>query len=510
MLPLLSGAFPNNEPPSPLFCESQDPEELIQENTEDRGTHGCLHEECHDLTGAHYITEQKGVTGEAFRILTRQAQELMRRADEAMRADVQRFLESDTTLDAARNRGTRKRKYQEDYVRIFGDHLDPKVMGFESPIWQTFARRHYPPHKRAMDTERDAWPDERIESYIENAGECCESWRDEAERTSLVLELSEMAVNWGLSFDVVCRTMEALDTLIMTPDKLKDAFGYNTTLLKVIGTRNPWEFPDPSEPKPKNGFRILVIAMACLHNFSNGAIGVSCLARRVQFPCITDMLGDLTDDEKARAEMDEEDCKFLHLRMEDFIKNTAKDLRKFCTEMERMPTVYGVALDMCTLAHADKEVVDAVKVLCYMLYIAGMNSESFEGPNQRHRGILWAWPDKHTTAAGLLLMARYRLHKKTKWDALCKSGSGGLSYSYLRPVVKRIHVRTATMPRKVNFDWRRVASELLGVASHVWGLVDLKRHEASSYKEINFTDSDDETQDGNSVDWRYTMPKLPY
>jgi hypothetical protein len=81
--------------------------------------------------------------------------------------------------------------------------------------------------------------------------------------------------------------------------------------------------------------------------------------------------------------------------------------------------------------------------------------------------------------------------------------------AYLRPLAKRIHVRTATMPRKVNFDWRRTASELLGVSSHVWGLVDLKRHEITSYKHLDFSD-DDEPQHGNSIHWRYTMPKLPY
>jgi hypothetical protein len=234
------------------------------------------------------------------------------------------------------------------------------------------------------------------------------------------------------------------------------------------------------------------------------------LARLVRFPHITDTLGDLTPDETARIETDQVDAKHLFTNMEDFIKNTAKDLRDFCMEQERVPTVYGVALDILTMSHADKEVLGAVKVLCYMLYMAGMNSEAYQGPNQRHRGVLWRWPDKQTTGAALHLTARYRLHKKVKWDVLCKSGSGGLSHSYLRPAVKRIHVRTATMTRKIKFDWRRAGSELLGVATHVWGLVDLTRHEAYRYKDINFTDEDDETQDGNAVHWRYTMPKLPY
>jgi hypothetical protein len=39
--------------------------------------------------------------------------------------------------------------------------------------------------------------------------------------------------------------------------------------------------------------------------------------------------------------------------------------------------------------------------------------------------------------------------------------------------------------------------------------VDLTHAEAYSYKELNFTSADDETQDGNFVHWRYTMPKLP-
>jgi hypothetical protein len=361
-----------------------------------------------------------------------------------------------------------------------------------------------------MDAARDDWTDERILSYIETSGECCESWREDAERTNLVLELSDLAVDWNLSFDIVCRTMEAVDTLIMTPEKLRDAFGYNNTLLKVIGTRNSWEIPNPSEPKPENGFRVLVIAMACLYNFANGSIEASSLAMRVQFPSITTNLSDLTDNEKARAEMDERESKFLHTSMEDFIKNVAKELQPFCTEMERVPTIFGVALDMCKLVRADKEVEDAVKVLSYMLYIAGTNSESFEGPNPEHRGVLWSWPDKQTTAAGLILLARYRLHKKDKWDKMCKSGSGHLSYSYILPVTKRIHVRTAAMPRKVQFDWQRVAGELLGVSSHMWGLVNLRRHELSSYKHLDFSDDDDESQDGNCVHWRYTMPKLPY
>jgi hypothetical protein len=121
---------------------------------------------------------------------------------------------------------------------------------------------------------------------------------------------------------------------------------------------------------------------------------------------------------------------------------------------------------------------------------------------------MWHWPDKQTTAAGVYLVARYRLHRKIKWPSECKTAAG-IGYVFLLPIAKRVHVRTATMPRKVTSDWRRSATQLLGVATHAWGLVDLTHAEAYSYNELNFTSADDETVHGNFVHWRFTMPKLP-
>ena len=462
---------------------------------QDFGGHDCGEGPCSIMDTPHYIASHEGVTGTTFQALTRRAQDLMVKAGEAMQRDVK-------GLAGPRASVSRKRKCEEDFIRLYGKHLRPSVMGPENEIWRAFSRVHCPPHRSRAVAEKDEWDDRRVLFYMTSnmVGDMQTSWTNEVERTCLVMALMDKAAKWGLMVDVVFRTLESLDHLVMTQMKLESIMP-DSTLCEVAGCRTPIEvFELGDKGKEKDGWRVRALAVALLYDFAGGSVDMEDLIDIVTDPeCVVETGAH----EKAMWDRDVEEVKELKEDMLEIIRQAAKDLQAFCTEREKRHTLYGVALDLCR--YHEKEVQDCVKVLCYMLYLVGIGHEYYAGCNQEDVGIWWPWPDKHTTGSGVLLLAQYRLHKKVKWSVQCQDSCVMTSARPLL-VAKRMHARTVSLPRKVNVDWQKSATELLGLSRQAWGLVRLTRAEAHAYGDLMYGPDDDPLC--QMLRLRYELPDL--
>ena len=479
------------------FEESSDEEEEEDADLDlDPGGHDCGEGPCARVDTPHYIASHAGVTGTAFQVLTRGAQDIMTRAGEAMQRDVSKLAGPGASV-------SRKRKCEEDFIRLYGKHLRPSVMGPENEIWRAFSRVHCPPHRSRAVAEKDEWDDRRVLFYLTSHVACDvqESWTHPVERTCLVMALVDKAVEWGLMADVVFRTMESLDALVMTPLKL-EAVMPDSTLCEVGGCRTLLIDVDMErgKGKEKDGWRVRALAVALLYNFAGGGVDILDLIPMVTDPeCVVEM----SEQETVDWVRDAEEVAGLTRDMFHIIRQAAKDLQDFCAEREKVHTLYGVALDICR--NHEKDVRDCVKVLSYMLCVSGIGHEYYEGCNQHDVGVWWHWPDKHTTAAGILLLARYRLHKKSKWSVQCQDSCVMTSARPLL-VAKRIHARTVSLPRKVNVDWQKSATELLDVSRCAWSLVRLSRAEAHAYPDLMY-DPEDNPAD-QMLRLRHELPDL--
>jgi hypothetical protein len=430
--------------------------------------------------------------GQHFEMLTRKAQTLLDDAMDILDEAAKNFLRCAPYTPNPAVRAIRKRKFTEDFITINGAHLDPKIIGLTGRLGQHLAHMFYTPHQRHHDDLKQSrsWPHDKMLAWFDGAGRYAECWGtgDVGDltgivRADLLLDLMATCERSGQDPDVFFRMVECLDTLIMSP----------LLFYQVVSPHIMHAVTDASLPAHKIGYRIRLLAYALLYNLQNAEKKLS-LRQLVAMVPSTDSGGPF------RAEKVEDDAE-LRLMSDivgDLMKSVAQCTKRFCLDSEKRPTIYGICSDMMrTTLQPDRDDRDVMRVLCLTLALVGHNSEESMGCAQLDTGIHWGWPDKKTTAAGVLCVGRHRLDRKDKWGPSMALGTG-LGFEEVQPVAKRIHARTCCYPVTSRPKWWETATRFLDVSKLAWSAVRLTKEEAYRYDALNYSEADSEPPEGSN------------